>query len=442
MIAPSVLPGRAFQRIDRVSRCLFHWRAADFSLDALTGQAATFARASAGGAAVGRNNLIRMPVHSQPRFQMEDLDGDGVRETPTLLLEAGRTNAFTYSEQLDNVVWSKGTLDVAANATTAPDGTLTADKIIGQNTATNWYLQGSMPGMTNGTLSTLSMHVKASDWSWLRIGIVGKDNVGHTSWFNAATGTFGTVDAGVTARVVEVLTDGWYRISCIFDAKSGGTTPYFTTAGVSANAIDPSGMPAADGMQGIYLWGLQHEIDKVVASSYVATTTATVARAADSLSWPFEALPAPMSVYARFVEAGSASVNTLGNVVWVIGKNDASAPRLLCYASSSGAYRIAVSPALGDPGDSADLATIPSSGSVVELLVTYRSNGTAEIAQVIDGGAPTHAGPTAVQAVPAAWSDAILWLNSLGSTSVGVNKFLSLRVAPGALTLQQMREIL
>src|SRR5205809_293023 len=64
------------------------------------------------------------------RVEWVDLDGDGVRETPGILLEGSRTNAFTKSQKFDDAVWTKFGATISADATTAPDGTLTADKIV------------------------------------------------------------------------------------------------------------------------------------------------------------------------------------------------------------------------------------------------------------------------------------------------------------------------
>lgn len=90
---PSTLPGRSYVSVgsERKSRLLFHWRARDFSLTPLTGQTPSFSRSTAGGAVIDRNGRLRTPVHSQPRFEMVDLDGDGIRETPGLLIEPQRT---------------------------------------------------------------------------------------------------------------------------------------------------------------------------------------------------------------------------------------------------------------------------------------------------------------------------------------------------------------
>jgi hypothetical protein len=52
-----------------------------------------------------------------------------------LLIENASTNLLTYSEQFDNAAWTKGGVSVTVNSATAPDGTLTADKIVITNTS-------------------------------------------------------------------------------------------------------------------------------------------------------------------------------------------------------------------------------------------------------------------------------------------------------------------
>lgn len=89
---PSTLPGRSYVSVgsERKSRLLFHFRAragAPLADCILTGQTPTFVRATAGGAVIDRNGRLRTPVHSQPRYEMVDLDGDGIRETAGLLIE-------------------------------------------------------------------------------------------------------------------------------------------------------------------------------------------------------------------------------------------------------------------------------------------------------------------------------------------------------------------
>jgi hypothetical protein len=65
-------------------------------------------------------------------------DSANLTAPPTLLLEDSPTNLVRYSEDLDNqTYWGQWTLaDVTPNATTAPNGTVTADKLV-CNDATN-----------------------------------------------------------------------------------------------------------------------------------------------------------------------------------------------------------------------------------------------------------------------------------------------------------------
>jgi hypothetical protein len=94
---------------DRRSRLLYHWRGREGSLTPLTGQTPTFARATAGGAVFSRNHTASIPVHSQPRWEAVDLDGDGIRETLGLRIDDQRTNIALRS-CLFNVLttWSDG----------------------------------------------------------------------------------------------------------------------------------------------------------------------------------------------------------------------------------------------------------------------------------------------------------------------------------------------
>ena len=58
-----------------------------------------------------------------------DQDGDGVRETPLLLLEDARTIGWTYPEDLTNAVWTKTNSAIQDDVVVAPDGAATGDKL-------------------------------------------------------------------------------------------------------------------------------------------------------------------------------------------------------------------------------------------------------------------------------------------------------------------------
>lgn len=93
-IAPLGLPpASARAPLERASRCLFHWRRTDLSLDALTGHAGTLTRTTAGSATDQAGTALTVP-HSLPRWDARDTDADSVRETVGLLL--GTADALTW----------------------------------------------------------------------------------------------------------------------------------------------------------------------------------------------------------------------------------------------------------------------------------------------------------------------------------------------------------
>lgn len=77
------------------SHALFHWRAADLSLDALSGQAGTLVRAAtATGVAVGGETVTYR--NHQPAWTMLDLDADSIRETPALNLSSAAVVSWPF----------------------------------------------------------------------------------------------------------------------------------------------------------------------------------------------------------------------------------------------------------------------------------------------------------------------------------------------------------
>jgi hypothetical protein len=95
------------------------------SLDFLTSNTldprVTFTRSTT-ATFVGSNGLIQTAAINAPRF-----DYNPVTLAPNgLLIEEQRVNSLLYSDQFQQATWSKVGV-VTANATTAPDGTTTAD---------------------------------------------------------------------------------------------------------------------------------------------------------------------------------------------------------------------------------------------------------------------------------------------------------------------------
>lgn len=434
MVAPTVLPGRAHQQIDAVSRLAFHWRAQSLGLDTVSSASATFARTSAGGlVADANNNLVRASADGVHRFTWADADQDGSRETAGLVVEASRTNAWTQSRALDNAAWTKTNSTITQDDRTAPDGSSTMDKIVEDNTASAQHgVTRNTPSLTDSTTSTVSAFVRGDERTILYIETNDKGGTQRRSWFNTSTGAWGTTNAGHTTHV-EAFGDSVYRISVGFDSSSGGSTP---SAGIYLADADNSATYNGDNSSGAHCWGVQFETDQAAPTSFIPTTSSTVTRAAESIYWTFNLAPQSLSVYLKFIERGTAS-DEAGGGIFHIGNAAGSGARI-DLEESSGAYRLLHYN--GSASVTSTHSTSPSYLDTVEILATVSSAGAVQISQALNGGATSSASASASNALPSAWAGTRAYLGSLGSSTIGLNEYLVAKVATGVRNMTYMRE--
>jgi hypothetical protein len=204
-----------------------------------------------------------------PRF-----DYDPVTRAPRgLLIEEQRTNLLTYSEQFDNAAWTKSSATVTANATVAPDGTTTADRLIPAAASVDGRAAQTFTGSAGATY-TLTVFGKADAFNNIRLySDDGATNLASVS-YNLATGAVSTAaNVGGTWTAVSTTSaavgNGWYRLSLTWTAT--GAAP--TRAAIWCR-------DTGDGTSGIFIWGAQLEAG-AFATSYIPTVASQVTRAAD-----------------------------------------------------------------------------------------------------------------------------------------------------------------
>jgi hypothetical protein len=173
-----------------------------------------------------------------------------------------RYNLLTRSEQFDNAAWTKTRATVTANTATSPDGTMTADSLIEDATASNsHFLAGpssSLPSYTVAATVTASAFVKiASGTRDVAIRTAGASGSAYAI-YNLSTGLFVTsatsgsnwtfVSSSITA-----LANGWYRI-----IVTGSHTETSGGLQLFCNLTDGSSLTyTGDGTSGILIWGAQ-----------------------------------------------------------------------------------------------------------------------------------------------------------------------------------------
>jgi len=187
--------------------------------------------------------------------------GNGTRVNFDGLVEVTPWNLFQQSEDFSNAIWTKDASTISSNAINAPNGTSTADLLIPSTiSATDHRIRQSLPNSVGNF--NYSVYVKSGGYNWVKLR--SEANWANVNLSNGAIG----FTSGVTPTV-EILSDGWYRISFSVVNVSGGFA-YVYPMNVNENSIDPSAW-AGNGTSGVYLWGAQLNIGST-AKPYFPTT--------------------------------------------------------------------------------------------------------------------------------------------------------------------------
>jgi hypothetical protein len=160
------------------------------------------------------------------------------------------TNKLIRSGELDNAVWSKTAVTIAANAATAPDGSLSADTIV--ETAANAFhvVAQYTTGFTAGVPVMASGHLKANGRSRVRVQTDTSPNSG-TADFDLAAGTVGTVTGIASAPRLIPLGNGWWRFAVIWTPASSAAMGIKLILAASTYGVAYLG----DGVSGMHGWG-------------------------------------------------------------------------------------------------------------------------------------------------------------------------------------------
>jgi hypothetical protein len=193
---------------------------------------------------------------------------------PHILAEPQRTNLLTYSEDFNNAIWTKSGSSVTPNATTSPDGTINADKLV-EDTSTGGHQTQSITSSSNSTIYTTSVFVKYAGREWIRFTDAQSSNRIH---FNTLTGVFGTISGTVIDYNSTALEDGWYKLSFTTTSVATAYTPRIALAEAD-NDVSYTG----DGVSGVYIWGAQLELGSY-PTSLIPTSGSTVTRNQDIFS--------------------------------------------------------------------------------------------------------------------------------------------------------------
>lgn len=198
---------------------------------------------------------------------------------PSLLVEPQRANLLTYSEQFDDVSWTKNAASITSNVAISPNGILNAEKLIEDSTNGIHFIQAAPFIFSNSTYS-VSIYAKAAERSVIQIFLNGLINTNDYANFDLINGI--AYPFGAATATIQSLINGWYKCTLIINAAAG-TAPsnYYCIQNSTSAARAASYL--GNGTSGVYIWGAQLEQGSY-ATSYIPTIATSVTRNADAIS--------------------------------------------------------------------------------------------------------------------------------------------------------------
>jgi predicted outer membrane repeat protein len=217
-------------------------------------------------------------------------------------------NNLLLQSQTFGTTWSQVGVTVTSDAIAAPDGTLTADKIMEVAAASTPRISQVCTGLV-GSVNVFSVYAKTAERNQIRLVLEGSGL--FSAYFNTDTGVVSGTGGSCTATMTSVG-NGWYRCSVTWTAATTAFAPYIATA--SGGSTIGSG----DNTKGIYLWGAQLEAVtyQTTPSTYYPTTSA--AYYGPRLVYD----PVTLASLGILVEEARTNINvqsnTLTNAAWAI----------------------------------------------------------------------------------------------------------------------------
>jgi len=356
--------------------------------------APTFARASVGTFLDG-SGYVRTADAAGPRIEW--VDG-----LPYLLLEPAATDRVTYSEQLDNAAWSKANCTISADAVTAPDGAMTADKIVESATTPTHDVNRQI------TIAA-GEQVVWSGWfagtnRYVRLRVSNGTTNGFQALFDLVNGTATSETNTGSGTLVRATifgpVQGLYRCAIVGTVDSSTTSVFAFAILRNSGTANAGDSYAGDGVSFVTAWGLNFIRVAGAPTSYIQSVATGGARSADSVTLAYRQAPIAASYYLKFRERGTVFGYSHGLLLFTLGGSSSNSLKIIPNAAASYRYRATLTAATSV---SATLAAGPSWDDPVELLLQIASDGTLTLTQSIDGAASTSA-TSGAAALPAAWA--------------------------------------
>ncbi len=438
MTLPVALPLAA---TNRASPFLFEWDCRTFlrtgSLDAVTGQVATFTRASKGCSIDANGNPFQV-AHSQPRI-FYGSDGE-----PSLWLSRAGTNLCLQSENFGTTWSAIGTPTRSAAANNIGNAVL---DLIGDDSGAAAEGYSQVITFTGDGVKAVPLFVAYEPNLGLSVGVRVRDTTAGANRL-ALTISF----TGSSAEALSVsMTTGTNLLDhiapkAIRGVDRNGVAGWWlwlqTTSVTAANTNQVEVYPASTASLtttftgDVYAGGVQAENAEIPAG-YIPTTTGTVTRSADFLSFPALWKPQDLTIYIDHTELGT--LRATGGKLLQLGDDDSgTSDCAIISAPSAGdiqaTYNNATVGTLTSDVTSGDVALLDRHETrvVVTSTTMYVGRSINAATEAVD------ASPAGAMSHPLAYAEQVLTFTP-GGTFTGSHGIRRVRIAPGVRTLTEMR---
>lgn len=243
------------------------------------------------GAHLQRGPLLSayMLTTTATKFDQPRVEYDGTGNCLGLHMEVAATNLCLWSEVFGDANWQRVGLNaVGSNATTAPDNTVTADKLSEDGSGAQHRTRPIDLTITANATYAVSVFVKAAEKTRCSLRFTDTTFANFVdAYFNLTTGTVITAGAGGSGTgataYIEAFGNGWYRISLAGAIGGGITTGRFlfelndeAGAGITYTGVNGNGL---------FFWGAQIEAG-LFATSYIPATLGAATRDGDVSNRP------------------------------------------------------------------------------------------------------------------------------------------------------------
>ena len=192
---------------------------------------------------------------------------NGTRVNSAGLVEVVPWNLAEQSETFNVSPWTAINVGITTNATTAPNGTTTAEKLMVTTANTPHQVQ---QGFNNDNANhTVFIYAKKSELNFVQLAL--GNSIEQYANFNLNTGVVGTKGTDCASSSIESVGNGWYKCSAYFNQGTIPSLMVYVTNSASSNWGGIDSFSGANNTDGIFVWGYQLNIGST-AKPYFPTT--------------------------------------------------------------------------------------------------------------------------------------------------------------------------